>query len=91
MAIKLLSVTNIEEYKISLLEISLLIIGTLELCRFAEAIRALVSATWCDCCTCVGKRKEKIHPKPKEDEENGNQNDVNETTTKKPSDSSDGN
>ncbi|XP_052720277.1 uncharacterized protein LOC128191941 isoform X2 [Crassostrea angulata] len=89
MAIKLLSVTNIEEYKISLLEISLLIIGTLELCRFAEAIRALVSVTWCDCC--VGRRKDKIYPKPKEDEENGNQNDVIETTTKKPSDSSDGN
>lgn len=48
-----------------------------------------MSVTWCDCC--VGRRKDKIYPKPKEDEENGNQNDVNETTTKKPSDSSDGN
>uniref|UniRef100_A0A8W8KL22 Uncharacterized protein n=1 Tax=Magallana gigas TaxID=29159 RepID=A0A8W8KL22_MAGGI len=40
--IKRLSVTNIEEYKISLLQVSLLIIGTLEI---AEAILVLVLTT----------------------------------------------
>ncbi|XP_065930692.1 uncharacterized protein [Magallana gigas] len=41
-AIKRLSVTNIEEYKISLLQVSLLIIGTLEI---AESILVLVLTT----------------------------------------------
>uniref|UniRef100_A0A8W8KL38 Uncharacterized protein n=1 Tax=Magallana gigas TaxID=29159 RepID=A0A8W8KL38_MAGGI len=81
--IRLLSVANIEEYKISLLQFSLLIIGTLELCRLAEAIFALVSPIKFTCYRNI-QNSNKIQHK---DSEIGNENHDHGATNKKTSDS----